>query len=134
MAPASGRRSPASCPMSVVLPAPLEPMIACVSPRVTSRLLRSLASRPPKRLPRARLVRLRRSDDHAEPRRDQPVAEDDEYDEDRQHDVVEDGGLIEIDQPTELAADGEAHPVVAAVDLEADAQVVEHLGEGERDH
>ena len=34
--PASGRRSPASWPMSVVLPAPFGPMIACVSPWRTS--------------------------------------------------------------------------------------------------
>src|SRR5213593_356049 len=56
MAPASGRRSPASCPMSVVLPAPLGPMIAWVSPRTTSRSTRSLASRPPKRLLRPRIA------------------------------------------------------------------------------
>src|SRR4030095_4555106 len=50
ISPAAGRRSPASWPMSVVLPAPLGPMIACVSLRVTSRSIRSVASRPPKRL------------------------------------------------------------------------------------
>src|SRR5262245_25492643 len=52
--PASDRRSPASWPMSVVLPAPLGPMIACVSPGATSRSMPSLASRPPKRLMRPR--------------------------------------------------------------------------------
>src|SRR5262245_55207787 len=57
MTPSSGRRSPASCPMSVVLPAPLGPMIAWVSPETTSRSIRSLACRPPKRLLSARTSR-----------------------------------------------------------------------------
>src|SRR2546428_12866753 len=48
--PASGLRSPASWPISVVLPAPLGPMTACVSPSGTSRSTRSVARRPPKLL------------------------------------------------------------------------------------
>src|SRR6185312_13333361 len=48
--PASGRRVPASWPISVVLPAPLGPMIASVSPSATSRSTPSVATRPPKRL------------------------------------------------------------------------------------
>src|SRR5207244_11284409 len=48
--PASGLRSPASWPISVVLPAPFGPMIACVSPSSTSRSTRSVARRPPKLL------------------------------------------------------------------------------------
>src|SRR5439155_7976454 len=48
--PASGLRSPASWPISVVLPAPLGPMSACVSPSSTSRSTRSVARRPPKLL------------------------------------------------------------------------------------
>src|SRR5712671_983793 len=50
--PASGRRLPASWPISVVLPAPFGPMIACVSPSRTSRSMPSLARRAPKFLAR----------------------------------------------------------------------------------
>src|SRR5258707_6102631 len=52
--PASGTRSPASWPISVVLPAPFGPMIACVSPSSTSRSTLSLASSAPKLLVRPR--------------------------------------------------------------------------------
>src|SRR6266403_706936 len=52
--PASGARSPESWPISVVLPAPLGPMIASVSPSATSRSTPSVATRPPKRLVRPR--------------------------------------------------------------------------------
>src|SRR5262249_15110236 len=52
--PASDRRSPASWPMNVVLPAPFGPMIACRSPGATARAMPSLGSRPPKRLRRPR--------------------------------------------------------------------------------
>src|SRR5258706_1127573 len=48
MRPASGRRWPASCAMSVVLPAPFGPMIACVSPSATERLTPSVARKAPK--------------------------------------------------------------------------------------
>src|ERR671931_935181 len=48
MRPASGRRSPASWLMKVVLPAPFGPMMACVSPSRTSRSMRSLARSAPK--------------------------------------------------------------------------------------
>src|SRR5205085_8915535 len=48
MRPASGRRSPASCRMNVVLPAPFGPMTACVSPSRTSKSIASLARRAPK--------------------------------------------------------------------------------------
>src|SRR2546430_2217851 len=48
MRPASGRRVPASWPMRVVLPAPLGPMMACVSPSCTSRLTPSVALSAPK--------------------------------------------------------------------------------------
>src|SRR5262252_5560249 len=46
--PRSGRIPPASWPMSVVLPAPFGPMIACVSPSRTSRSMPSLARSAPK--------------------------------------------------------------------------------------
>src|SRR6266702_2915655 len=52
--PRSGTRLPASWPISVVLPAPFGPMIACVSPSSTSRSTLSLASSAPKLLVRPR--------------------------------------------------------------------------------
>src|SRR6266853_1064564 len=52
--PRSGRRLPASWPMSVVLPAPFGPMMAWVSPSRTSRLTSALASSAPKLLVRPR--------------------------------------------------------------------------------
>src|SRR6266516_3238374 len=190
--PRSGTRSPASWPISVVLPAPFGPMIACVSPSSTSRSTLSLASSAPKllvrprtssrtlfilaeeqsreaaleeehrehqqrtqdQLPvlgparervfeeqqracepahrardherrepvwvrreadraRARLVRPRGTDHHAESRIDQAVAEEEEQHQDREHQVVEGNGVVEIDKP-KLAPDLEAHAVVAA--------------------
>src|SRR5262245_12151991 len=54
MTPASGARSPESCAISVVLPAPLGPMMASVSPSPTSRSTPSVATRPPKRLRKPR--------------------------------------------------------------------------------
>src|SRR4029077_11163040 len=50
MTPSSGRSWPASCATSVVLPAPLGPMIACSSPCRTCRSIAALAITPPKRL------------------------------------------------------------------------------------
>src|SRR5438552_17174057 len=55
--PASGRRSPASWPMSVVLPAPFGPMIAWVSPSVTARSTPSVARRPPNLFASPRIAR-----------------------------------------------------------------------------
>src|SRR5215212_1237114 len=48
--PACGESSPVSCPISVVLPAPFGPMMACNSPSDTVRLTSSDAATPPKRL------------------------------------------------------------------------------------
>src|ERR1700712_4123031 len=48
--PASGAISPVSWPISVVLPAPFGPMMACNSPAATSSTTSSEASTPPKRL------------------------------------------------------------------------------------
>src|SRR3954469_11943259 len=48
MRPLSGRKSPASWPMKVVLPAPFGPMTACVSPSRTSKSMPSVARRAPK--------------------------------------------------------------------------------------
>ena len=50
MRPASGAISPVSWPISVVLPAPFGPMMACSSPRGTSSAMSSEATTPPKRL------------------------------------------------------------------------------------
>src|SRR5690242_4121546 len=52
--PESGRSSPASCAISVVLPAPFGPMTACVSPSRISRSMPSLARSAPKLFLRAR--------------------------------------------------------------------------------
>src|SRR5688572_21145232 len=48
--PASGSISPESCPISVVLPAPFGPMMACSSPAEISSTMLSDATTPPKRL------------------------------------------------------------------------------------
>src|SRR5262249_53781988 len=50
MRPASGAISPASWLISVVLPAPFGPMIACSSPCGTASAIASEATTPPKRL------------------------------------------------------------------------------------
>src|SRR4029079_11328825 len=56
MRPASGTISPASWPISAVLPAPFGPMMACSSPRITSSRTLSEATTPPKRLVRPSTV------------------------------------------------------------------------------
>src|SRR3990170_7861108 len=58
MLPASGRRLPASWLMSVVLPAPLGPMMACVSPSRRSRSTPSVAASAPKDLRSPRASRI----------------------------------------------------------------------------
>src|SRR3954464_1319057 len=50
MRPASGASSPASWPISVLLPAPFGPMMACSSPAGTTSEMSSDATMPPKRL------------------------------------------------------------------------------------
>src|SRR5256885_12226254 len=57
MVPASGRRSPASSAMSVVLPAPFGPMTAWVSPSGTARSTPSVARRPPNLFASPRIAR-----------------------------------------------------------------------------
>src|SRR6478672_4581488 len=56
MVPALGAISPASCPISVVLPAPFGPMMACSSPLATSSRTLSEATTPPKRLVRPSIL------------------------------------------------------------------------------
>src|SRR5882724_5643836 len=48
--PASGAISPVSCPISVLLPAPFGPMMACNSPGGIASEMPSEATTPPKRL------------------------------------------------------------------------------------
>src|SRR5688572_18971021 len=48
MLPESGCNSPETCLMKVVLPAPLGPITACVSPSRTSKSTPSVATRAPK--------------------------------------------------------------------------------------
>src|ERR1700730_15866509 len=48
MRPPSGAVSPVNCPSSVVLPAPLGPMIACNSPGASASEMPSEATTPPK--------------------------------------------------------------------------------------
>ena len=66
MRPASGAISPASWPISVVLPAPFGPMMACSSPAATSSATSSEATTPPKRLVRPSICEQRVS--HGAPR------------------------------------------------------------------
>src|SRR5213592_256562 len=62
---------------------------------------------------RAHFVRLRRADHHAEAGVDQPLPEEEREDENREHQVVESGGVVEIDESRKLALHREAHAVVA---------------------
>ena len=84
--------------------------------------------------PRAGLVRPGRADHHAEARVDEPVAERAGAGRGSPARRSRRSPAREVDRSAEPAARGQAHAVVAAVGLEADAQVVEHLGEGQRDH
>src|SRR5207237_573939 len=81
MRPLSGRRSPASWLMKVVLPAPFGPMIACVSPSRTARSMRSLARSAPKVF-----VRARTSSVALEDAGEAPLEEDDRHHEERPED------------------------------------------------
>src|SRR6185369_4024693 len=88
--PASGRSTPESWPISVVLPAPLGPMTASVSPSATSRSTPSVATRPPKRLRSPRT--LSSGSAIAPPARQQavesaPGVEDDEHQQRAQDDL-----------------------------------------------
>src|SRR5262245_66338090 len=56
-APESGAISPVSCPISVLLPAPFGPIMACSSPGGMASELASEATTPPKRLVRLSIAR-----------------------------------------------------------------------------
>src|SRR5882672_6476784 len=83
---------------------------------------------------RAHLVRLCGSENEAEPGVDEAVPEEQSEDKDREHQVVEGVGVVEVDETRELALHLEAHAVVAPVFLDRDSEVIEHLRERERDH
>ena len=84
--------------------------------------------------PAARRVGLRGAQHHAEAGIDDPVSQEHEQQHHAERDVVEGHRVAQVDQPGELALALESHAVIAAVDVERDAKVVEHLGESERDH
>ena len=65
---------------------------------------------------------------------DKPPDDDDHEQQQREADVVEDRLVREIDEPGKLAAPIDRQPVVGAIAVEADGDVVDHLREGERDH
>src|SRR2546423_9311098 len=67
MRPASGRRLPASWLMKVVLPAPLGPITACVSPSRTSKSMPSLARSAPRLFTRARASSIGGAENAGEP-------------------------------------------------------------------
>src|SRR6185369_17868290 len=56
-APESGAISPVSCPISVLLPAPFGPMMACSSPGGMASEMLSEATTPPKRLVSSSIAR-----------------------------------------------------------------------------
>src|SRR5205085_11652715 len=82
MRPLSGRRSPASWLMKVVLPAPFGPMIACVSPSRTSKSMPSVARSAPKFFTSWRTSSMRLPHDAGEA----ALEEDDRQDEQRPED------------------------------------------------
>src|SRR5258707_9397865 len=83
---------------------------------------------------RSRLVRLGGPENEAEPGVDEPVPHEESEDKDREDQEVEGVGVVEVDQARKLALHREAHAVVAAVLLDRDAEVIQHLRERERDH
>src|SRR5262245_22018532 len=64
-APESGAISPVSCPISVLLPAPFGPMMACSSPGGMASEMPSEATTPPKRLVRLSIARRASATAHA---------------------------------------------------------------------
>jgi hypothetical protein len=63
------------------------------------------------------------------------AVEDDEHgDEEREHDVVEDDIVAEVEAEADVGFPRQAEPVLAAVAFQPDREVVHHLRKGERDH
>src|SRR5438874_2381688 len=83
MRPASGRSSPASWPMKVVLPAPLGPITACISPSRTSKSMPSLARRAPYLFVRPRTSSMRTLEDAGQAALEENDGEHEERAEDR---------------------------------------------------
>jgi hypothetical protein len=81
-----------------------------------------------------RLVLADRLDDAPEARLDEPVHAVQRRGEDREHHVVEGDVVLEVQPEADLGARREVEPVLAAVGLHRDEDVVHHLREGERDH
>src|SRR2546423_15298 len=137
MRPACGASSPVSCPISVVLPAPFGPMMAWSSPSGTARLISSEAVTPPKRL----VIPLIASSgsgiarpQHPEARIDDTPDEKDYAEQQHEAEIVENNLVREIDEAAELAAAIDRQAIVGAIAVEADADIVDHLRERERDH
>src|SRR5207248_6001106 len=84
--------------------------------------------------PHAPIVRAGALDDHAEARIHQPGDEIDGDDQQRQAEVVELGAVGEVEEAGELAAPTDGQAVVGAIAVEPDAEVIDELSEGERDH
>src|SRR3954464_15479372 len=82
MRPASGRRLPASWLMKVVLPAPLGPITACVSPSRTSKSMPSVARSAPKLLVRPRTSSIGLVEDAGEAAAEEDHREDQQRPED----------------------------------------------------
>src|SRR5712691_7837490 len=81
----------------------------------------------------APVVRARAPDHQAEARVHYAPGEIDRGDEQREAEVIELDAVGEVDETGELAALANAQPVVGAVAVEPDAEIVDELGEGERD-
>src|SRR5215216_4758563 len=80
------------------------------------------------------VVRARALDHHAEAGVHNAPAQIDAGEQQHQAQVIELRAIVEIDQVGELAAPANGQAVIATVAVEADADVVDHLREGERDH
>src|SRR5215831_6710844 len=84
--------------------------------------------------PHAPLVRARALDHHAEARMHKSPDDVDARQQQREAEIIERHFVREIDEPAELTAFVDGHAVVAAVPIEPDGDVIDHLRESERDH
>src|SRR5262245_33239868 len=80
------------------------------------------------------IVRARPLHHHAETRIGQPPNEINGADEQQQAEIIEDRAVTQIDQVREVAAPIDGQAIVGAVAIEPDAEIVDELREGERDH
>src|SRR5262245_32095612 len=84
--------------------------------------------------PHAPLVGSRALNHHAEAGMHEPPDQVDRRQQQRETKIVEGGLVGEIDDRAELAAFVDGHAVVAAISVESDRDVIDHLREGQRDH